>query len=173
MTFGVFRDGKYRTPGGVLGQRFSRGCGSAETPGPADYCIKPTKATGGHLMRPDQKPNSDRNSGPAPNQYSLPDTLEQRAALLLGRFKARKECPTPGPYDLPPMDLYLNGRFQAGRTMGRRYDKHAGCPTPGPADYDPKVRMCCNSRGRSFGKRTAKPSVFAVPSDNKFDEDCC
>ncbi|VVC41309.1 Hypothetical protein CINCED_3A018300 [Cinara cedri] len=173
-TYGIFRDGKYRTPGGVLSWRFRRGRHAANTPSPAEYCVKLAKVTGGHLMRPIKSRKKDPNTGPAPNQYLLPDTLSKRAARLLGRFKESDKCPTPGPYDLPP----IPGN---GRTMGRRYNKSAKCPTPGPADYDATVRLNCMCKcklgikhpcGTTFGRRTAKVSVFAVPSDNKFDDEC-
>lgn len=149
-------------------------------PGPADYCIRPEKITGGYRMQKEMCQKSNRDTGPAPNQYVLPDTLNRQGANLANRFKVHEKCPTPGPYDLPPMDLYLKGRFQIGRTIGERWYQKPKCPTPGPADYNNNI-IKCNCKcpkgviqpcGISFGKRSAKYSVFAVPDDNIIDDDC-
>jgi len=145
------------------------------TPGPADYCVKETReTTGPRFVRPGPPP-TPRAQVPAPNAYNMPSARDDRSVPIGKRFKEKAGYQTPGPgqYDVPHADLYLPGRFRAGRTFGRRYTAKGVMQTPGPADYDAavKVNYCGCVKGGNCGttishRRPDWVPTFAVIADN-------
>lgn len=174
--------GKHTVTGGLMAGRLE--AGKPKTmPSPADYSVKPARETIGPRMVPRRRCPPRRAQMPAPNAYLLPSTLAGRSAGLGKRFEATKSgqssTPGPGQYDVPHADVYLPGRFRAGRTLGKRFRDARASSTPGPADYDPpRLMNCCRcEKGGvcrpTFGYRRPDTTVlpFAVVADN--DDNCC
>ncbi|KAF0758260.1 outer dense fiber protein 3-like [Aphis craccivora] len=167
-TTGLLRVGRDRVPGGPFGLR-PLNAGLAESPSPAEYCVKSSLSTAGHRIGPRPNPlKIVRDTGPAPNAYS-PACGNCRLKPTLGqRLNPFKVCPTPGPgdYELPAADLYLPGRFSAGKTIGRRFASGCKPETPGPATYDGKRPKCCTRF--TFGAKIPDTvPAFSVTADNQ------
>lgn len=105
--------------------------------------------------------SKDMRSRPAPNQYSIPSTINTKRGPIMGaRLRGHKRASTPGPGNYNMHNSYLSlADSTPGYSMGRRLSRpNKNQSLPGPGSYSLKSYrnvMCENRPQYTMRPRTA------------------